>query len=43
MNMNINRRNLLAGAGALVVSVTLPGVKARAATSTLDSALPAQA
>ena len=40
MNMNINRRNLLAGAGALVVSVTLPGVKARAATSTLASRLP---
>ena len=42
MNMNINRRELLAGAGALVVSVALPGVKARAATSTLDSAPPAQ-
>jgi CO/xanthine dehydrogenase Mo-binding subunit len=40
MNMNINRRNLLAGAGALVVSVTLPGVKAHAATSTLASRLP---
>jgi nicotinate dehydrogenase subunit B len=40
MNMNINRRNLLAGAGALVVSVTLPGVNARAATSTLASRLP---
>jgi nicotinate dehydrogenase subunit B len=38
MNMNINRRDLLAGAGALVVSVTLPGVKARA--STLASRLP---
>jgi hypothetical protein len=40
MNMDINRRNLLAGAGALVVSITLPGVKARAATSTLASRLP---
>src|SRR4051812_33217371 len=40
MNMNINRRNLLARAGALVVSVTLPGIKARAATSTLDTRLP---
>src|SRR6476661_3540341 len=40
MNMNINRRNLLACAGALVVSVTLPGVKARAATSTLDTRFP---
>ena len=40
MNMNINRRNLLAGAGALVVSITLPGIKARAATSTLDSRFP---
>jgi nicotinate dehydrogenase subunit B len=40
MNMNINRRNLLAGAGALVVSITLPGVKARAATATLASRFP---
>jgi nicotinate dehydrogenase subunit B len=40
MNMNINRRNLLAGAGALMVSVTLPGIKARAATSTLDTRFP---
>jgi len=40
MNININRRNLLASAGALVVSVTLPGVKARAAISTLASRLP---
>src|SRR3954471_3931256 len=40
MNMNINRRNLLAGAGALMVSVTLPGIKARAATATLDNPLP---
>src|SRR6476660_6751304 len=29
----INRREALAGAGALVVSVSLPGVKARAATN----------
>src|SRR5438094_697496 len=29
----INRREALSGAGALVVSVTLPGVKARAAAN----------
>ena len=39
MNMNINRRNLLAGAGALVVSVTLPGTGARAAPWLLDTGL----
>jgi hypothetical protein len=32
MTININRRDALAGAGALVVSMTLPGVKARAGT-----------
>ncbi|MEA2992521.1 MAG: nicotinate dehydrogenase subunit [Alphaproteobacteria bacterium] len=40
MNIAINRRHLLAGAGALVVSITLPGVKARAAAAGLDSRLP---
>ena len=31
MNLSINRRTLLAGAGALTISVVLPGMKARAA------------
>ena len=31
MTININRRSLLAGVGALTVSVVLPGEKARAA------------
>ena len=32
MNMEVNRRSLLAGTGALTVSVLLPGQKARAQT-----------
>jgi CO/xanthine dehydrogenase Mo-binding subunit len=40
MNISINRRHLLAGAGALVVSVTLPGIKARAATAGAASRIP---
>ncbi|MGH6742911.1 MAG: molybdopterin cofactor-binding domain-containing protein, partial [Bradyrhizobium sp.] len=36
----INRREVLAGAGTLVVAVTLPGVKARAAVTTSASRLP---
>jgi CO/xanthine dehydrogenase Mo-binding subunit len=39
MNMSINRRHFLAGAGALTVSVALPGVDAQAATSTQASRL----
>ena len=31
MTLNINRRNLIAGAGALTVAVVLPGRRARAA------------
>src|SRR5215208_2346334 len=40
MNININRRGLLAGTGALVVSVGLPGVKTRASATTQASRLP---
>jgi nicotinate dehydrogenase subunit B len=36
----INRRHVIAGAGALVVFVALPGIKARAAIDTLRSRLP---
>lgn len=32
MNVEVNRRSLLAGLGALTIGVTLPGVKARAGT-----------
>src|SRR5215831_20507383 len=38
MTLNINRRDVLTGAGALVVSVALPGIMARAGT--LASRLP---
>ena len=37
MTLKINRRDFLAGSGALVVSITLPGVPARAATTTQAS------
>jgi CO/xanthine dehydrogenase Mo-binding subunit len=40
MNVNINRRHLLAGVGALTVSIALPGVKVQAATATKSSRLP---
>jgi CO/xanthine dehydrogenase Mo-binding subunit len=40
MNIAINRRHLLASAGALMVSVALPGVKVRAATAGLDKRTP---
>jgi nicotinate dehydrogenase subunit B len=40
MTININRRELIAGAGALVVSVALPGVETQAATSTQAARLP---
>ena len=39
MNININRRQLLASTGALTVSVVLPRVEAQAATSTQASRL----
>src|SRR5581483_3564057 len=39
MNISINRRHLLAGTGAVVVSMALPGVKVRAA-GTLTSRTP---
>jgi nicotinate dehydrogenase subunit B len=39
MNTAFNRRHLLAGAGALTVSMALPGVKARAAIATQASRL----
>jgi nicotinate dehydrogenase subunit B len=39
MNIAINRRHLLAGAGALTVSMALPGVKAQAAIATQASRL----
>jgi nicotinate dehydrogenase subunit B len=39
MNVAFNRRHLLAGAGALTVSMALPGVKARAAIATQASRL----
>jgi hypothetical protein len=39
MTIHLNRRDVLAGAGALVVSITLPGVKANAATATQASRL----
>jgi nicotinate dehydrogenase subunit B len=39
MNMELNRRNLFTGAGALTVCVLLPGVKARAAIATQASRL----
>ena len=37
MTIKMNRRDFLAGSGALVVSITLPGVPARAATTTQAS------
>ena len=40
MTIQLNRRHLLAGAGALTVSVMLPGVKAQAAVATKASRLP---
>jgi CO/xanthine dehydrogenase Mo-binding subunit len=40
MTKTINRREALAGAGSLVVAVTLPGVKARAAIATSASRIP---
>ncbi|MEA2936529.1 MAG: nicotinate dehydrogenase subunit [Alphaproteobacteria bacterium] len=40
MNLNINRRELIAGAGAVTVSVALPGIAARAAAATQASRLP---
>ncbi len=40
MNMQINRRSLIAGAGALTVSVVLPGGKARAAVFGADKRPP---
>src|SRR5262245_17906316 len=39
MTVHLNRRDVLTGAGALVVSVALPGVKADAATATQASRL----
>src|SRR5260221_12351759 len=39
MNLALNRRHLLAAAGALTVSVVLPGAKARAAIATQASRL----
>ena len=39
MNEQINRRHFLAGAGALTVSVVLPGVEARAFVATAGTAL----
>src|SRR5258708_4975026 len=39
MNLALNRRHLLAGAGALTVSVVLPGAKARAGSATQASRL----
>jgi nicotinate dehydrogenase subunit B len=39
MTIHLNRRDLLTGAGALVVSMTLPGVKADAAIATQASRL----
>ena len=39
MTIHLNRRQALAGAGALVVSITLPGVKANAAIATQASRL----
>src|SRR5262249_57794007 len=39
MTIHLNRREALAGMGALVVSVTLPGVKAEAAIATEASRL----
>ena len=39
MNIALNRRHLLAGAGALTVYLALPGVKAKAAISTKASRL----
>lgn len=40
MNHQLNRRHFLAGAGALTVSVLMPGVKARAAAFGLDKRPP---
>ena len=40
MNVNINRRSLLAGVGALTVSVVMPGDKARAAVFGADKRPP---
>src|SRR3954468_22856032 len=39
MNIHLNRRDVLKGTGALVVSLTLPGVKAEAAIATQASRL----
>ena len=39
MNIALNRRHLLAGTGALTVSVVLPGMKAQAAIATKASRL----
>src|SRR5215468_12039644 len=39
MTIHLNRRDVLAGTGALVVSVALPGVKANAAIATQASRL----
>ena len=40
MNMELNRRKLLAGVGALTVSVVMPGDKARAAVFGADKRPP---
>jgi len=39
MNLEINRRNLLTGAGALSISVLLPGIKAQAFVPTAGVSL----
>jgi CO/xanthine dehydrogenase Mo-binding subunit len=40
MTKTINRRQVLAATGSLVVAVTLPGIKARAATATSATRIP---